>query len=74
MNDINTLMNKLDLVLDYKNNIKQAITNKGQDATDDLSTYSNLISNIVDYTGTIDPAEYQDCLNLTQNILGISNQ
>ena len=50
MEENQTLNDKLDLVLQYKNEIKTAINNKGQTATNDMSTYSNLISQIVDYT------------------------
>lgn len=73
MDENQTINEKLDLVLQYKNNIKSAINNKGQTATDDMSTYSNLISQIVDYTGTISPAEYDQCLTTTNEILGNTN-
>ena len=70
MEENQTINEKLDLVLQYKNNIKSAINNKGQTATDDMSTYSNLISQIVDYTGTISPTEYNECLETSNEILG----
>ena len=70
MEENQTLNDKLDLVLQYKNEIKTAINNKGQTATNDLSTYSNLISQIVDYTGTISPTEYNECLETSNEILG----
>ena len=70
MEENQTLNDKLDLVLQYKNEIKTAINNKGQTATNDMSTYSNLISQIVDYTGTISPAEYSECLETSNEILG----
>ena len=70
MEENQTLNDKLDLVLQYKNEIKTAINNKGQTATNDMSTYSNLISQIVDYTGTISPTEYNECLTTTNEILG----
>lgn len=73
MEENQTINEKLDLVLQYKNNIKSAINNKGQTATDDMSTYSNLISQIVDYTGTISPTEYDQCLTTTNEILGNTN-
>ena len=73
MDENQTINEKLDLVLQYKNNIKSAINNKGQTATDDMSTYSNLISQIVDYTGTISPTEYDQCLTTTNEILGNAN-
>lgn len=73
MEENQTLNDKLDLVLQYKNEIKTAINNKGQTATNDMSTYSNLISQIVDYTGTISPAEYNQCLTATNEILGNTN-
>ena len=68
MDENQTINEKLDLVLQYKNNIKSAINNKGQTATDDMSTYSNLISQIVDYTGTISPTEYDQSLTTTNGI------
>ena len=70
MEENQTLNDKLDLVLQYKNEIKTAINNKGQTATNDMSTYSNLISQIVDYTGTISPTEYIECLETSNEILG----
>ena len=70
MEENQTLNDKLDLVLQYKNEIKTAINNKGQTATNDMSTYSNLISQIVDYTGTISPTEYNECLETSNKILG----
>ena len=73
MDENQTINEKLDLVLQYKNNIKSAINNKGQTATNDMSTYSNLISQIVDYTGTISPTEYDQCLTTTNEILGNTN-
>ena len=73
MDENQTLNDKLDLVLQYKNEIKTAINNKGQTATNDMSTYSNLISQIVDYTGTISPTEYNECLTTTNEILGNAN-
>ena len=73
MDENQTINEKLDLVLQYKNNIKSAINNKGQTATDDMSIYSNLISQIVDYTGTISPTEYDQCLTTTNEILGNAN-
>lgn len=73
MEENQTLNDKLDLVLQYKNEIKTAINNKGQTATNDMSTYSNLISQIVDYTGTISPTEYNECLTTTNKILGNAN-
>lgn len=73
MEENQTLNDKLDLVLQYKNEIKTAINNKGQTATNDMSTYSNLISQIVDYTGTISPTEYQQCLQTSNEILGNTN-
>ena len=73
MEENQTLNDKLDLVLQYKNEIKTAINNKGQTATNDMSTYSNLISQIVDYTGTISPTEYNECLTTTNEILGNVN-
>lgn len=60
---------KLNLVLQYKNDIKQSILDKGQEPTDDMSTYSELIKHIVDYTGTVNPEEYSQCLSITESIL-----
>lgn len=73
MEENQTLNDKLNLVFQYKNEIKTAINNKGQTATNDMSTYSNLISQIVDYTGTISPTEYNECLTTTNKILGNAN-
>lgn len=73
MEENQTINDKLNLVLQYKNNIKTAINSKGQTATDDMSTYSSLIEDIVDYTNTIDPTEYAECLSITNDILNIQD-
>lgn len=74
INEINSTINdKLEYLDDTKSLIKEALITKGQEVTT-LDTFRNYVTKINDITTcVIDNTEYNECVSIAEEIIGISS-